>query len=233
MARPSYELHGDLEQYATSHTQTKLSDVDEFAALLSSGAKELDCQRFIEKHPALIAAHGRSGHGEWVIPQKRLGSQFIPDFVHGHAHSGGYHWTLFELECPSDTPFNRDGTFSRSLREAIDQIERWRSWLESNIDYARRPRKENGLALFGISPRASACIVIGRRTDFPAHYNRLREQLSFDKHINVMSYDRFLETPKKQAEFWDRDGGVAIFRADGSVLASFGLDEEDPKPPSA
>lgn len=227
MGKPYYELHGDLEPFASSHSDAKLIDIEQFFGLLASGAKERDCQKFIEEHPALIAAYGRSGHGEWVIPQKRLGSEFIPDFVHGHAHSGGYQWALWELECPSDVPFNRDGTFSRSLREAIDQIERWRGWLESNLDYARRPRSQNGLALFDISPRASAIIVIGRRTQFPPHYNRLREQLRFDKHIEVMSYDRFIEAPKHQAEFWDRDGGLTVVPLDGSGRVSFDPADEN------
>lgn len=226
MGKPYYELHADLEPFASSHSEAKLSDVEDFLALLNSGAKERDCQKFIEAHPALMAAYGRSGHGEWVIPQKRLGSEFVPDFVHGHAHSGGYQWSLFELECPSDMPFNRNGTFSTPLREAIDQIEHWRNWLESNLDYARRSRSQHGLALFDISPRSSAYIIIGRRTEFPAHYNRLREQLRFDKHIEVMSYDRFLEAPRRQAEFWDRDGGLAIVGSDGSIRFSFDPEDE-------
>ena len=39
-----------------------------------------------------------------------------------------------------------------SVNHAIGQIRDWRQWLMDNIDYARRPKEQNGLGLVGIDP---------------------------------------------------------------------------------
>jgi hypothetical protein len=71
--------------------------------------RERILQRYLQEHPLLLIQHMGGGHGRWVIPQKRLGAEFIPDFVIGERHTGGFEWLLVELESPTASMFRKDG----------------------------------------------------------------------------------------------------------------------------
>lgn len=135
----------------------------------------------------------RSGHGEWIIPQKRLGAEYVPDFVLGHGGSGGIFWDFIELESPNAPFVLKNGQPAKELRTALHQIESWRAWLENNLDYARRPPSSSGIGLSEVSPRSSAKIVIGRRTNVTPEFNRLRKNYKEAGHIDVVTYDRLLD----------------------------------------
>jgi hypothetical protein len=197
-------IYDDLRDYSTSATDIKTADICEFEALLARKPDENACQAFLATHPAILAAFGRSGHGEWVIPKPRFGGAYVPDFLACHGTSGGLFWTLVELESPRHRPFNADGTFAKPLRTAIDQIKRWRIWIEQNIDLVQRERARGGLGFFDLRSRSAATIVIGRRLDYPPHFNDLRRLTSDDSDIAIMSYDGLLDHPKTLAAFWDR-----------------------------
>jgi hypothetical protein len=162
-------------------------------------------QRLLTKRPALLVQHLTGGHGRWVIPKKKLGSEYVPDFLIGHRDSIGDHWIAVELEGPDDSPMTTKGRQSKDLRFAVEQIHDWRKWLSNNLDYAFRPRGRDGLGLDGISPRLDGLILIGRRVYQPSDsvFNAERLRLDRDDRIDVHSYDWLLELT---ADRLDRGG---------------------------
>jgi hypothetical protein len=120
---------------------------------LQTATTEAAVQSILEEHPVLLARALGGGHGRWVIPQRRLGAEHVPDFIIGEKSSLGYEWTLVELESPSQRMFKRNGDPTQALSHAIRQILDWRSWLTVNLNYARRSRDSNGLGLDDIDPK--------------------------------------------------------------------------------
>lgn len=162
-------------------------------SLLDRGGKERDLQTFLQNTPQLWLGTMRTGHGNWVIPKQKLGIHHETDFLIAEGHSGGLSWRCVELECPTDRPYNMDGTESRALREAINQIRDWRVWLRENTNSARKPKAEKGHGLAQISEHVWGEIVIGRRERYPQKFVELREHYFRREHITIMSYDRLVE----------------------------------------
>jgi hypothetical protein len=124
-----------------------------------------------------------------VIPQKRLGAEFIPDFVIGVRHSGGYRWMLVELESPAALMFRKDGDPSAALQHALRQLTDWRAWLMRNRDYAARSREDAGLGLTDVSPNSPGLVLVGRERDLDRANNPRRQRLEEDNQIKLHSYD--------------------------------------------
>ena len=59
----------------------------------------------------------------------------------------------------------------------------------NNINYARRPKRDEGLGLVGIDPRISGLIIIGRRVHYTGRYNEFRRQMIDRERIAIHSYD--------------------------------------------
>ncbi len=136
-------------------------DVRALEQAIAAAKDERPLQKLFEERPHLLAQHLGGGHGRWVIPQKRLGSEFVPDFLIGDRSSIGFQWHLVELESPRARMFTRDGVESAQLKKAQAQISDWRTWIADNLDYSRRPREAHGLGLPEISPAGPALILIG------------------------------------------------------------------------
>ena len=137
----------------------------------------------------MLVQHLGGGHGRWVIPQKRLGAEFVPDFVIGEMSSIGYEWQLVELESPEAPLFTRSGDPSKHLNHALRQIDDWRAWLEKNRDYAARPLDQGGLGLTDISSAASALILLGRRKSLSPKDNGRRRQMIARTGVQIHTYD--------------------------------------------
>lgn len=167
-------------------------EVDAFEQRLAVATREQDLQELFEAHPILLVQHLGGGHGRWVLPRKRLGAEFVPDFVVGERSSEGYAWQLIELESPSARMFTKKGDPTAQLSHAIRQVKEWRAWLVNNQNYAARPRTDNGLGLTDISPNCPALILIGRRPT-PEGTNALRRQMTADDKIEIHTYDYLLE----------------------------------------
>ncbi|MFC1805789.1 Shedu anti-phage system protein SduA domain-containing protein [Planctomycetota bacterium] len=150
-------------------------------------------QRYFEDHPEFLVQVLGGGHGRWVIPQKRLGSEHVTDFLLGERHSFGYEWLAVELESPKRRMFNRSGDPSATLTHAIRQIHDWRGWLKRNQPYASRPREESGLGLPDIDCNVTGLVLIGRRDDVDPSTNELRRQMVTDLRIQIHSYDYVLD----------------------------------------
>lgn len=160
-------------------------------AALATGA-EREMQTVFEEHPRLLVDR-LACHLGWVMPQRRLGSEFVPDFLVAEQLSPGFYWQAVELESPRVPMFTKRGDPSRYLTHAIRQVQDWRSWLASNQAYAARPRGENGLGLIQISPNLPGLIIIGRRAATDGATNLLRRQMMTDLRIEIRTYDAFLD----------------------------------------
>jgi Shedu protein SduA, C-terminal len=155
---------------------------------LQTATTEPAVQLVLEEHPVLLARALGGGHGRWVIPQKALGAEHVPDFIIGEKSSLGYEWTVVELESPTRRMFNKNGDPSKALNHAIRQIVDWRYWLTANLDYARRSRNASGLGLYNIDPDPPGLILLGRRE--PGESSRARRrQYARDLDIRIHSID--------------------------------------------
>jgi hypothetical protein len=183
-----------LREYFVDRGATE-SGIDELRCVIEDGG-ERDVQRVLERYPQLLVQRLTCGMG-WVVPQKRLGSEFVTDFLVAEERSPGFYWQAVELESPRVRMFTKAGDPSRYLVHAIRQIQDWRSWLESNQPYASRPRSESGLGLVEISPRLPGLILIGRRRETNPSTKKLRRQMMADLRIEIRSFDSLLDTPER------------------------------------
>lgn len=72
------------------------------------------------------------------------------------------------------------------------QIDDWRDRIENNLDYARRPKAENGLGLPGISGTAEALILIGVAEQRHEAFQGFRRRAVVEKHLSIHSYSWLL-----------------------------------------
>jgi hypothetical protein len=170
---------------------------------IERATKEPDMQRFLEKNPDMLIQHLGGGHGRWVVPQFRLGSQHVPDFVIGDRDSSGRQWVAVELEGPQRPMFNRSGDPSRYVWHGIRQILDWRVWLEFNRDYAARAPDEDGLGLEDISPSVSGLIIVGRRRAHDDKRKAFRRMLARQLNIEIHSYDWLVERAESRVASLD------------------------------
>ena len=121
-------------------------DVDDFERVLDGATGEGELQKYLEEHPPMLIQPLGGGHGRWVMSQKRLGSEFVTDFIIGERSSQGFEWTAVELESPTALLFNKNGDPSPVLRHAIRQVTDWRACLRSTrtTPLVRARNKDSG-----------------------------------------------------------------------------------------
>jgi hypothetical protein len=185
------------------------SDADRLEQVLDEACRtprtaEAVLQTYLEEHPLFLVQHLGGGHGRWVIPHPRFGNQLIPDFVMGDRHSGGFEWTLVELESPTARMFNAKGDPSATLQHALRQLTDWRVWLEVNQNYAARPRKDAGLGLTNISSNAQGLVLIGRTDNRDDGVVARRRRLAQDNNIKLHTYDWLVRQARDRSEAIER-----------------------------
>jgi hypothetical protein len=93
-------------------------EIAAFESALDGARDEPDMQRFLESNPRMLIQHLAEGRGACVISQKRLGSEYVTDFVIAQEAPGGFVWYAVELERPQArmrTPLPRVSAHSASL----------------------------------------------------------------------------------------------------------------------
>jgi hypothetical protein len=205
LKRTRQELDEDgLERFCTGFDgkyDVTAATIAKYEVTLDAAKDERPLQRFLADHPALVVAERMAGC-RWVIPQKRLGSEFVPDFVVARLDSNGVTWTLLELQSPNDhlfNPSNRRAT--AQLNEGLEQIRQWRGWLKDNLPYARNPRSSNGLGLRGINPASRGLVVIGRETARTAEIRAKIQEIQFERQIDIHSYDWLAREARNRISF--------------------------------
>lgn len=176
-----------------------LKDVRGFSRVLESAKLEREVQDYLTLHPDVLIQHLSGGHGRWVIPQQRLGCEFVTDFMIGERSSIGLQWYPVELESPRAKLFNKNGDPSSTLTHAIRQVQDWRRWLQDNIDYARRPKNESGLGLIDVEPQCLGFIVMGRAAAQTHDDNRRRRHMIYQLGIQIRTFDWLLDNLRAKA----------------------------------
>jgi len=164
-------------------------EVTAYEAALAAAANERAMQRFLQEHPQLLVQHLGASAGRWIIPQKRLGAEHVPDFLIAEIGSTGFLWYAVELERPQAKLFTKNGDPSASLNHALRQISDWRNWLSYNRDYAMRSREQSGLGLVDIDPELEGLIIIGRDADVDPRTNSRRRRAWREHGVRIETYD--------------------------------------------
>ncbi|MCQ4128905.1 DUF4263 domain-containing protein [Rhodococcus erythropolis] len=201
-ARKAREAEAELSLSEFSVTWDTITpdDVDEFRRALHDAKNEPDMQKFLASRPHLLVQPLGGGHGRWVIAEKKFGDQFRSDYMIAENSSQGFEWLAVELEGPQQVMFNKDGHPNKSLVHAIQQINDWRGFIESNLQYVRNPRHENGLGLVDVHPTVRGLVIIGRRHETPASTNAARRRLATMNNIDIHSWDWLVERAQMRSD---------------------------------
>jgi len=194
-ARQQDLIEFQVKEYVTS------VEISQLETVIDSAEDERPIQRHLEANPHLLTILLQRSE-RYLLPQKRLGSEFVPDFIVGDVDSMGINWLLVELETPNAPLYLKDEkTLSAQTRKGIDQVIQWRDWLIANVAYARQPRRENGLGLFDIRGDARALVLVGRRSLLLRKSDAARHELRESSNIHVHTYDWLLESIRGAMEF--------------------------------
>lgn len=187
----SHDRFVALEEYALEKNAPEPEAVRALEELLESGERmEAPFQKLLEMYPALLASTVMGGWKTFVMPQKRLGSEYIPDFLVLGINSVGPQWVTVEIEAARHSIENKDGNLSGPTRHGVKQIQDWRDWMMTNVAYA-----QSELGLHGITNRAPGLVIIGR--DTPSFGRQpARAQSAEDARIDIHSWDWLLRHAK-------------------------------------
>jgi hypothetical protein len=170
-----------------------VDDIAELESVIEAAENERPIQRFLEANPQLLTSL-LGGTFQYCLPQKRLGGEYIPDFVIGEVDSLGVRWVLVEIETPRSGIYLTDGVhLDEKARQGLSQIIEWKDWLSSNISYAQRRRRENGLGLFDIRENAQGLVLVGRRSRMPETKDSMRHHERQSSNIHIHTYDWLVE----------------------------------------
>lgn len=189
-----FESLAVLEPYALQSRVPAPEALRAFEDLIESGETlEPPFQKLIETYPALLASTVIGSWKTYVIPQKRLGAEYVPDFLVLGINSLGPHWVAVEIEAARHSILNKNQTLSPATRHAVEQIKDWREWLTDNVAYAQMT-----LGLPGLTNRVPGLVVIGR--DAPSASRRpSRAQSVEDSAITIHSWDWLLRSAQQMA----------------------------------
>lgn len=113
-----------------AHTVSSLKQIaDKFEKLLNDATKEEDLQVFLKGHSFILHPSAE------CIPKKKLGEDFVTDFVLVATTMQGPSYILVELERVSHPLLTKDLTLSSPVNHAIRQTRAWDVWLEKNKAY--------------------------------------------------------------------------------------------------
>lgn len=197
-ANAEFVRNDPLRDFFVLWDEIGLVEIEKYAKVLEQSKDERTLQQHLADNPLLLVQHLSGGAGRWVIPQKRLGSEFVPDFVLCERNSLGDFWTLVELQSPKSRFFTKKRRPSEHLDEGIRQVLEWRRWLAANRDYARRPRVEDGLGLRGIDAESPGLVLIGRQSGLVEQDKIQLRQLGRDHNISFHTYDWLIRRAKSR-----------------------------------
>ena len=190
----------DLSEFTTVNLLSE-DDIAELESIIAEADDERPIQLFLQENRHLLTAL-LGGNERYCLPQKRLGGEYVPDFIIGDVDSLGIRWVLVELETPKSGVYLKDGIqIDQKARKGVSQVIDWRNWLSSNISYARRKRSENGLGLFDIREKSEAVVIVGRRSQMPPTKDAQRNEYRQSNHIQIHTYDWLLETLRGTIRF--------------------------------
>ena len=161
-------------------TIEKLREISsKFEALLNDAEREEDLQIFLKENPMVLHPTAE------LIPKKKLGEDFITDFVLVTPSDQGPTYTLVEIEKSSHPVLVKDNSLSSQTNHAIKQTRDWDIWLEQNKAYLQQ--KLPGFE----TPKYM--VVIGRGTSLADTAKAYLRSYNRDwKNIELMTFDDVL-----------------------------------------
>ena len=161
-------------------TITRLKEISSnFEKLLNDAEKEEELQIFLKENPMLLHPTAE------IIPKKKLGEDFITDFVLVAPSDQGPTYTLVEIEKSLHPILVKDNSLSSQTNHAIKQTRDWDVWLESNKAYlqGKLPGFETPLYL----------VIIGRGNLLDETAKSYLRSYNRDwKNIELLTYDDIL-----------------------------------------
>lgn len=147
-----------LDEYRVKPIVPTTEAVRELEDLLESGERlEGPFQELLERQPQFLASLVVGNWATYVIPQQRLGSGYVTDFLVLGVNSLGPQWLAVEIEAPRHQLLRADGDLRQSVNHAVGQIQNWRQWLTENVAEA-----QDNFHLYGIQSQIRGLVIIGR-----------------------------------------------------------------------
>lgn len=157
-----------------------LEDISlEFEHLLDDASKEEELQVFLKDNPLVLHPTAK------LIPKKKLGEDFVTDFILVSPSNQGPTYTLVEIEKPSHRILVKDNSLSSQTNHAIKQTRDWDVWLEKNKTYLQTKLHDFE------SPKYLVIIGRGNELDDTAK-SYLRSYNRDWKNIELLTYDDLL-----------------------------------------
>lgn len=151
----------------------------QFESLLNDAEREEELQLFLKENPMVLHPTAE------VIPKKKLGEDFVTDFVLVTPSDQGPTYTLVEIEKSSHPIVVKDNSLSSQTNHAIKQTRDWDVWLEQN-----KPYIQNKLPGFE-TPKYMVIIGRGNSLDDTAKAY-LRSYNRDWKNIELLTFDDIL-----------------------------------------
>lgn len=104
---------------------------------LQKSQTEEDMHAFLKANPNLILWSLNDGARPYELVSKfPLGNDYVTDFVIFGTRSFSYpfHCILIELESPNARQFTKSGVYSKTLNQALKQVNDWVSWVHQHND---------------------------------------------------------------------------------------------------
>jgi hypothetical protein len=153
--------------------------VQEFESLLGKEVREEELQRFLKEYPFVLHPSAEA------IPKKKLGEDFVTDFVLVDPSSQGPNYILVELERSTHPILTQDNSLAQAVNHALKQTRDWDVWLEEHKAYlqSKLPGFETPKYL----------VVIGRGNELNETQKRyLRSYNREWKNTELLTYDDVL-----------------------------------------
>lgn len=182
-------------------------EVAEFEGALAESREEVT-QRYLTEHSNILIKAFFPIGTYLCFPKFRFGTEFVSDFVLLQLWSTTTRIVLIELEPPTATPFNKDGSFGKRLNGAIQQVTSWNAWIRENSAYfqdslEKRVQQSKLESYSAVSTRLKyntilSKIIIGRRNHMTDSDNKQRAALHLEsqERIEIIPYDRLLDVAR-------------------------------------
>lgn len=162
------------------NTIQRLQEIaSQFVEILKGDHLEEVLQKFLKEYPFVLHQSAE------IIPKKKLGEDFVTDFVLVATTTQGPTYTLVELERAGHTILTKDSTLTSPVGHAIKQTRDWDIWLEKNKAYV-----QNKLPGFE-TPKYM--VVMGRSDDFTENQKAYMRSYNREwKNLELLTYDDVL-----------------------------------------
>ncbi|WP_268121979.1 Shedu anti-phage system protein SduA domain-containing protein [Roseivirga pacifica] len=190
----------------TKHEYLGINKFEEFKKLLSNKkTNELDLLNFIYKTESyfivesLFDFYDFGHHDSYLFRELPLHPNFVVDFLLVGKNSGGYEFIFMEFEHPNEKATIKDGSFSKSFRNGIRQVEDWDNWIDKNypnlfslFQKVKNPRESLPEEFYVLDKsRIHYMVIAGRRGDFSDKTYRLKRKTP--KNLKLLHYDNLLD----------------------------------------